>query len=189
MLGKNSSFSLLLLLVIIAVWRVVVASIPALFFFSNFSALGGIALFGGAYFKGYKSFLFPLLVLFITDIYINSFIVYHHFTIFRLEEIWVYIAFALMVLVGKWGRPQKSISHIILSCIGIVFIHWIVADIGVWLSGITYPLTWAGWLACLTAAIPFEKNFLLGTIVSTSILFSVGRMVTIRSMQLHPQTM
>src|SRR6267378_1879428 len=80
-----------------------------MFGLSNFSPVGAMAIFGGAYFnKTWKAFLFPLLTLFLSDIVLQ-------YTVFNkpgnglLYGGWyyVYTAFILMVLVG---RMIKKIS-------------------------------------------------------------------------------
>jgi len=83
----------------------------------------------------------------------------------------VYGAFALMVVAGKLLIRQVTIKNILVASLTIMLIHWVVSDIGVWWSGITYPRTLAGWLACMAAAIPFERNFLFGTLFYSAAMF------------------
>lgn len=49
-----------------------------------------------------------------------------------------------------------------------VLIHWLIMDLP-WVTN--YPKTIAGYIASLTAAIPFEKNMLYGDIIFGIILF------------------
>src|SRR3954469_1813162 len=70
---------------------------------SNFTPIGAMALFGGAYFTGkLKPFIFPLLSMFISDI-ILSFTIFSQFRSGLLYSgwYWTYSAFALMTLAGK----------------------------------------------------------------------------------------
>jgi len=46
-----------------------------------------------------------------------------------------------------------------------------VTNFGVWISGLTYPKTWEGLLACYTAAIPFFWNTLAGDLFYVGVLF------------------
>src|SRR5215212_1836295 len=71
---------------------------------ANFSPLGAMAIFGGAYFdKRWKAIVFPLLTLFISDFIL-------HQTVFKSYGngilyggwYWVYSAFLLMTLAGRW---------------------------------------------------------------------------------------
>ena len=68
-------------------------------------------------------------------------------------------------------QTNKSINRFLGSSLAIVFIHWIVTDIGIWLGSSIYPQTLSGLWACLVAAIPYEMNFLAGTLCYGVILF------------------
>ena len=140
---------------------------------SNFTPLGAMALFGGAYFSRAKGFAFPLVTLWLSDIFLNRLVFYGEWVLFYEDFAWTYGAFALMVLVGRWVKPNQAIGRFIGSSLLIVLIHWIVTDIGVWLGSTTYPQTIEGLWACLLAAIPYERNLLVGTLLYGSILFSV----------------
>ncbi len=142
---------------------------------ANFSPIGAMALFGGAYFnKKWKAFAFPLLMLFISDFIL-------HQTIFKTYSngllyggwYWVYSAFALMTLVGRWLLKKVTINHFLFSVLVCVFIHWIVTDLGVWIGSKKYSQDVNGLMACLANAIPYEWRFLAGTFVYGAILFGL----------------
>ena len=164
---------ILAFIVLTAVWRVTISLTGEISAISNFSPLGAMALFGGVYFSRAKGFAFPLLTLWISDIFMNRFVFYGEWKLFYEGFYWTYGAFALMVLVGKWMQSNKSVGRFIGSSLLIVLIHWIVTDIGVWLGNSTYPQTIEGFWMCLLAAIPFERNLLVGTIVYGSVPFGV----------------
>src|SRR4029079_18054500 len=101
---------------------------------ANFSPIGAMALFGGAYFnKPWKAFAFPLLMLFISDFILQQ-------TVFKAYGngilysgwYWVYGAFALMTLSARWLLKKVTIESFMLSTLICLVIHWIVTDIGVW---------------------------------------------------------
>jgi len=142
---------------------------------ANFSPIGAMALFGGAYFnKKWKAFAFPLLMLFISDFIL-------HQTVFKAYSngflysgwYWVYSAFALMTLVGKWLLKKVTINLFLFSVLICVFIHWIVTDLGVWIGSKTYSQDLNGFIACLVNAIPYEWRFLAGTLVYGIVLFGL----------------
>ena len=170
--GIDTRFVVLLLFMAFAmalrIWFSTDADLTSL---SNFSPVGAMALFGGAYFSRHRAFFFPLLTLWISDLILSRFVFYGEWRLFYEGAGWTYAAFALMVWVGKYlkGRP-KGISFV-KAALSAVLIHWIVTDLGVWLSGGMYPMTAAGFLACLAAAIPFEINFLAGTLLYGAVLF------------------
>lgn len=165
--------AILLFILVTAAWRVLVStnvefSASAI---STFTPLGAMALFGGAYLGRTKGFAFPLLTLWLSDIVLNKLVFYGEWRFFYEDFAWTYGAFALMVIVGRWMKTNKSVTRFLGSSLVIVFIHWIVTDIGVWLGSATYPQTMAGLWACLVAAIPYEQNFLTGTLIYGTILF------------------
>lgn len=165
--------AILLFILVTAAWRILVStsaefSSSAM---STFTPLGAMALFGGAYLGRAKGFAFPLLTLWLSDIVLNKLVFYGEWRLFYEDFAWTYGAFALMVLVGRWMKKNKNAVRFLGSSLIIVFIHWIVTDIGVWLGSATYPQTMAGLWACLVAAIPYEQNFLIGTLIYGTVLF------------------
>ena len=69
----NTRNTVLVLMIVAAVaFRLVSYKYP--YVLSNFNPVGAIALFGGAYFTDkWKAYLVPLLVLFVSDIFLNHF--------------------------------------------------------------------------------------------------------------------
>src|SRR5260221_12198147 len=105
---------LLLVIAAIGIWRVLSTSGTHLSPLSNFTPIGAIALFGGAYFSNsWKAFGLPLLTLFIGDL-ILSFTVFREFRTGLLYTgwYWTYGAFALMVLTGKTLIKKVSVINI-----------------------------------------------------------------------------
>lgn len=142
---------------------------------ANFSPIGAMAIFGGAYFdKKWKAFAFPLLMLFISDLIL-------HQTVFKAYSngllyggwYWVYGAFALMTFVGRWLLKKITVHGFLFSTLICVFIHWIVTDLGVWIGSIKYSQDVNGFMTCLTSAIPYEWRFFAGTVLYGTILFGV----------------
>ncbi|MCG8374333.1 MAG: hypothetical protein MI700_12400 [Balneolales bacterium] len=183
-----SDFAILLLMIATAFWRIMISTGPTISSLANFTPLGAMALFGGAYFSSWRAFAFPLLTLWISDIIFNRLVIYDHWVLFYPGCEWVYGAFALMVLVGRWLEPNRNLGRFVGSSVLIVFIHWIVTDIGVWLGSTIYPQTIAGFWACLVAAIPFEFNLLKGTLLYGGILFGTFEWLKRRIPSLQPVT-
>jgi len=140
---------------------------------ANFSPVGAMAIFGGAYFnKRWKAFVFPLLMLFISDIVL-------HQTVFKKYGngflyggwYWVYGAFAVITMISRLTLTKITIHRFFVSVIVCVLIHWIVTDFGVWISSTRYPQTFNGFILCLENAIPYEWRFLAGTLLYGIVLF------------------
>ena len=140
---------------------------------TNFSPIGAMALFGGAYFnKQWKAFSFTLLALLVSDL-ILSFTVFnqHRHGLLYGGWYWTYGAFALMTLAGRYIVKHVTVLNVLLAALACVFIHWIVTDFGVWIGSTTYAKTVSGFITCLIAAIPFELSFLRGTLLYSALLF------------------
>jgi len=120
----------------------------------NFAPITGIALFSAINFNNtFFKFLVPLISLVIFDLIIG----------FSLINIFVYLSFIVIVLVGIHFREIKLKSILISS---VVF--FIISNFGVWLIG--YPKTVSGFVMCYTAAIPFFINTILGDLFYSFLL-------------------
>ncbi|MBK0382483.1 hypothetical protein I5M32_05865 [Pedobacter sp. SD-b] len=136
----------------------------------NFTPVGAIALFAGTYFQNrWKAYLAPLMLLFISDIFIN-----HAYTgtwnLFYGGFQWIYLSFAIMVFIGSLIK-KVNVGSVFLASIAGVFVHWIVTDIEPWLAGTLYNKDITGYYQSLVAAIPFERNLLLGNLVFGALLY------------------
>ncbi len=137
---------------------------------SNFTPVGAMALFGGAYFSDkWKAFLVPLFALFISDIALD-YLYFGKFMLFYSGALPVYIAFAIMVLIGTRIK-NVNLTNVALGSLAAVLVHWLITDIDPWLQGTMYAKSFYGYGESLIAAIPFEKPMLLGNIVYGAILF------------------
>ena len=120
----------------------------------NFAPITGIALFSAINFNNrFFKFFVPLISLVIFDLIIG----------FSLINIFVYLSFIVIVLVGNHFKKIKLKSVLISS---IVF--FIISNFGVWLIG--YPKTVSGIVMCYTAAIPFFINTILGDLFYSFLL-------------------
>lgn len=139
---------------------------------AGISGLGAAALFGGAYFKNkLNAFLLPVLVLFLSDLglVLTMGVDYGFYDGMQ----YTYIAFILMVLVGHFMIKKVTASNVLIAGLVSVLIHWIVSDFGVWYGSTTFPQNLYGFWACLVEAIPYEKNFLYGTLGYSALLFGI----------------
>jgi len=128
----------------------------------NFTPVGAMALFSGALLKDRRlAFLFPLLILFLGDIFIG----FH-----KLIPI-VYASFLINVAIGLWLRDRRTISRISLATLAGAIQFFLITNFAVWqfLSG--YPHTASGLVACYAAGIPFFWNTLAGDAVYAALLF------------------
>jgi hypothetical protein len=140
----------------------------------NFTPIGAMALFGGAYFnRPLRAFLLPLLTLWISDLFLDRLVYFQGWKWFYPGFYWTYAAFALMTLTGRLLLKKIHAGNLLLACGLSVLIHWILTDYGDWLAYPPALHTWAGWWACLLVAIPYEGQLLASTLVYSALFFGV----------------
>jgi hypothetical protein len=169
--------TLALFMLIVAAMRIPDAAqiIP----WSNFTPIGAMGLFGGAYFnKPWKAFAFPLLTLLASDLIIQAFVYDGRYGILYGSWYWVYGGFCIIVLFGKWLLQKVTVKNVLITSILATLTYWLIVDFGVFLFGCTNIATgqkmdhsFSSLLACYAQGLPYMKNFLAGTLVYSGILF------------------
>lgn len=170
----NIRFSVLAGLILIAAFSRLIVHID------NFTSIGAMALFGGAYFsERWKAFLLPLVALFLSDMVMQGIIHQgkYGFPLYTSWH-WVYGTFIFIVLIGRWIIKKVSIKNIVLATVVSSLAHWIITDFGVWLVGCTDITTGAlytndakGLVKCYSMALPYLKDFFVGTLFYSAIMF------------------
>ena len=128
----------------------------------NFTPVGAMALFSGAMVRDRRvAFLFPLLMLFASDLFIGS---------HKLVPI-VYASFLLSVLIGRMLQGRCTAFRVAGATLFGAIQFFIVTNFGVWALGSFYPRTVAGLAACYGAGIPFFWNTLAGYALYAGLLF------------------
>lgn len=151
----------------------------------NFTAIGAMALFGGAYFSR-KSWAFavPLTAMFLSDIIIG----------FHPGMYAVYLSFILIVMIGMTLRDKKKVrqdsvlprrvGNIFLTSVTASVLFFIITNFAQWLSYPLYSKDISGLITCYVAAIPFFHYTLLGDLFFVGALFGVFELVKIKFPQL-----
>ncbi len=169
---------------VLAIFMIVVAAmrIPnsaQLTPWANFSPIGAMGLFGGAYFtRQWKALLFPLLTLLVSDLVIQAFVFGGKYGMMYSGWYWIYGIFAAITFIGKSFIKKVSAKNVLLAAVTASLTHWLLADLTVWMGGGTdlrtmTPLTkdWAGLMQCYAQGLPFMRNFLAGTLVYSAVMF------------------
>jgi len=170
-LQKTNTRTVVLILMILGAVAMRFVSYKFPYVLSNFTPVGAIALFGGAYFTDkWKAYVVVLITLFASDLLINYLYTSQWF-LWDAASYGVYIAFALIVFVGSLIK-KANVANVGIASIVAVLIHWLITDIPWQSTGTSlYPRSLTGYGESLVAAIPFERNMLLGDIVFCAILF------------------
>jgi hypothetical protein len=170
----NPRTTILLLIIFIVIALRLVTHIPEdAHFFSILTPLGALALFGGAYFNGnVKPYVFTLLPLFISDVILCT-TVYSDYREGLLYPgwYWVYGAFALMTLWGKLIIKEQKVTTICMAILAATTTHWLVSNLGDCLGAGTTKNFFQLYANRLLSSIFQETNFLLGTLVYSTVMF------------------
>jgi hypothetical protein len=128
----------------------------------NFTPVGAMALFSGAVLKDRRlAFLFPLLTLFLGDIFIG----------FHKLMFVVYASFLINVAIGLWLRDRRSVARISLATLLGAIQFFLVTNFAVWQFLGGFPHTASGLAAFYISGIPFFWNTLAGDAVYAALFF------------------
>jgi hypothetical protein len=128
----------------------------------NFSPIGAMALFSGAYLgRRWLAFAAPLGALVLSDLVLG----------FYPELVFVYASVVAVVLIGWAVAKRKSALTIAAAAVASSILFFAVTNFGVWLVMDYYPKTLAGLAACYVAAIPFFQNTLASDLFYAGLLF------------------
>src|SRR5205807_3482897 len=128
----------------------------------NFTPVGAMAFFSGALLKDRRlAFLFPLVALFVGDVFIG----FH-----KLLPI-VYASFLINVAIGLWLRDRRSIARISLATFLGAIQFFLVTNFAVWWLLNSYPKTASGLAACYLAGIALFRNTVTGDALYALLFF------------------
>jgi hypothetical protein len=128
----------------------------------NFSPIGAMALFSGAYLgRRGLALVAPLAALFLSDLVLG----------FYRGMGTVYFSVALIVVLGALALRRASAVWVGFAAIASSVLFFVLTNLGMWLFSGFYPRTLAGLETCYIAAIPFFQNTLAGDLFYAALLF------------------
>jgi len=166
----NISYLTIIVLILFASFSRIIPHMP------NFTPLGAMALFGGAYLKNkYHALVIPIASLWLSDLVLNNFIFsfYSDFTWFYPGFLWQYTSFILITIIGYFFLKKVNFKNVFITSISSSLLFFVITNFGVWLSGSIYSLDFQGLITCYVMAIPFYKGTVLGFICYSSLLFGI----------------
>ena len=148
----------------------------------NFSPVYAICFCAGVYFKGWRAWLLPVGLMFISDVVMNYF---HYrpmgFSTFTSHMLVTYALYLGLVGLG-WGITEKA-SPIVLISGGILgaCVFYFATNSVAWLNNPVYVKSWAGWVQSFTIGEPgypppivfFRNTALSGAFFTAVIVFAV----------------
>ncbi len=132
----------------------------------NVTPVGALGLFAGAFLVDRRYWLVPLFALLISDAVIGFYDLTSMF--------FVYLGFACAALIGRFALANKQGAvRIGVTAFASANVFFVLSNFGTWLSGLLYPVTMEGLVACYVAAIPFYGNTVLGDLFYSYLLFGL----------------
>jgi hypothetical protein len=142
----------------------------------NFTPIGAMALFSGAYLgRKVLAFVAPLGALLVSDLVLGF---YH-------GQATVYFSVALIVMIGMATLTRRTALRIGAAALLSSILFFVVTNLGMWAFSGIYPRTATGLEACFIAAIPFFQNTIAGDLFYATLLFGGFRVAELLIPQLR----
>ncbi len=161
----------------------------------NVAPVGAIALFGGACFRSRRAALgVTLATMLLSDsmLYLTR---YRDWTDDRMvPTLFVYLAFATVVMVGRLLKDRRSVGTIALASVAGSMSFFLISNLAAWAFYPDYSKDFSGLLQCYLAAIPFYRgqsallNTLLGDLLFNGLLFGSYALLEQRVAALRPES-
>ncbi len=141
----------------------------------NFAPVGAIALFAGASFADRRiGFVLPILIMLVSDWMIG----------FHSSVLFVYAGMLVYAALGMLAGNRLKLARLVPATLAGSLAFFAITNFGSFLA--FYPQTWAGFVECFVAAIPYFRNTLAADVLFGSMLFGGLAMVERFSPQMRP---
>jgi hypothetical protein len=143
----------------------------------NATAMGAMALFGGAYFNNrFASLLMPLATLFVSDLILNN-VVYAEFNQgqfvwFYGGAAWTYGSFAAAIVLSWFLLKKVDAKNVFMASLASSVLFFAVTNFAAWQSPfMPYAKDISGLATSYIAALPFFANSVAGDLFFCAVLF------------------
>lgn len=131
----------------------------------NFEIVSSLALFSGFYLGGIFSFITPLAIIFLSDLFIGN----------NAILIFTWSAFGLIGLMGLMMKKVGLNKFIILKTVAFGFLascfFFLYTNFGWWVLSNMYPHNFQGLIACFINGVPFFRTNLMGNLFLVPLVF------------------
>jgi hypothetical protein len=140
---------------------------------ANFSPVGTMALFGGAYFaKKHWAFIVPMVALWMSNVVLNNVFYTKWYPTFSFGfELAVFVSFALVVAIGMIVLKKVNVVNLLTANLLGTIGFFLISNFFVWMGGKMYPQTMEGLGMCFTMGLPFLKNTLISNLLFSGVMF------------------
>ena len=142
----------------------------------NFTTIGALSLFSGFYLKKKTSFIVPLAVMIISDIFLGFYNIW--------LMVFVYLSILLSILLGIWLKKRKTWYNIAAFSVFSAVSFFLITNFAVWLFTPWYEKTFSGLVLCYFLGLPFLRNDILGNAFYTAVFFAAFELIFARKPKL-----
>lgn len=134
----------------------------------GFTPVAASLLFFGA--RGARRRLWlPLLLLIASDLYLTKVVYAYRFT-WDQSVTWAW--YAAMLCLGTTLRETTAPLRIVLAAFTSSVSFFLLSNFAFWTTGMMYPRTFSGLMACYLAGLPFFRHSAEGDLLFTSLMFA-----------------
>ena len=184
----NKKEVLILVMIVVAMSTRFLFLVDGVSMLPNFTAVGAIAILGAVHLKGLKKWIFPIGLLWLSDLILNNIIYkqyYDHFQV--IGSVWVYGSFALIGVMAYYMMKSPSWMRLVSTSIFAGVLFFLITNFGVWLAGGSpYTKDISGLITCYEAGIPFFRNTVLGNLFYSFVLFGGYEYIASKYKQFSP---
>jgi hypothetical protein len=158
------------MILLAAISRFLPIAVPSM---ANFSPVGTMALFGGAYFaKKQWAYIVPMMALWLSNLVLNNVFYTKYYPTFSFGfELAVFVSFALVVAIGIVLLKKVNVINLLTANVLGTIGFFLISNFLVWAGGTMYPQTIEGLGMCFTMGLPFLKNTLLSNLLFSAVMF------------------
>jgi len=154
----------------------------------NFTAIGAMMILGATYLRGWKRWIVPIFIFWLSDLMVNNIVYGQYYDSFQLlGPPWVYVGYILIGLIAYAIMKTPTFGRLLMTCTAGAVVFFLVTNFGSWIHPTSpYTKDIAGLIESYTMGIPFFRNAFLGDLFFGFVLFGLYDVIASRVDSLEP---
>ena len=164
-------------LILVASWLAIAVTARVIPHVANLSPFAALVMVMGCQLSRKASITIAMLALLLSDMLLSMTMGY---TVFGNWSLFTYSGFGMIALSSHYLQTHRKFGQVLLYGATMVVGYWLWTNFGTWLMSALYPHTYAGLVACYTAAIPFLQRSAISALIFVPIFLGMIRFVDYR---------
>jgi len=146
----------------------------------GFTAIGAMMILGATYFQGWKKWIVPIALFWISDLIVNNVVYAEYYETAQIfGSPWVYLSYILILGLAYIMMKKVSVLRLLFTCTTAAVVFYLVTNFGSWIHP-TAPYTkdFSGLMQSYQAGIPFFRNGLVGDVLFGFVFFGLYELFT-----------